>query len=316
MRTFTRAHLLIALVLVYALGVMAAAQQRGAGGREGSQGGAGERGAGAGRGNLPPAPPPNLIKVKDDIYVIQNANHVVAEIGQNGGNVTFVVTNEGVIVIDSKNERMHDDILAKVKSVTNQPIKYMILTHNHGDHSGGSSRLQALGVTVVSSVGSRENMIRANQPGPAHIAYAGFSQVFLGGKELQLREYRGHTRGDTVISIPASRVVIGGDLVTTPDTIPAIVNYGDGGNWTDLGRSLDDVARMDFDVMIGGHGPNLTKAEFLKYRDLTAGIRERVRALNRERKTQEEITATLLKEFNWGTGPAAGNIAGMMQELR
>ena len=60
----------------------------------------------------------------------------------------------------------------------------------------------------------------------------------------------------------------------------------------------------------------MSKAEFLKYRDRIAAIRDRFRALNRERKTQDEITQTLIKEFNWGTGPAAGNIPGMLQELR
>lgn len=274
-----------------------------------------QRGGGPGAPQAP-APPPNLIKVRPDLFVIQNANHVVAEIGQNGGNVAIYVTDEGVILIDSKNERMHDDIIAKVKSVTDKPIKYMILTHNHGDHSGGSARLQSIGVTVVSSVGARENMARANQAGAASLAFSGYGQLFLGGKELQLREYRGHTRGDTVISFPAARVIAAGDLVTTPETIPTIVNYGDGGNWSDLGRSLEEVARLDFDTVIGGHGPNLTRADYLKYRDRVIAIRERVRALNRERKSAEEIGATVGKEFNWGTGPAAGNIAGMMQELR
>ena len=131
-----------------------------------------------------------------------------------------------------------------------------------------------------------------------------------------MREFRGHTRGDTVVSLAGRRIVVAGDLVTTPDTIPAIVNYADGGNWTELGESLEAVARMDFDVLIAGHGPNLSKAEFLRFRDKAAGIRERVRALNRERKTQDEIAQALIKEFNWGTGPAAGNLAGMMQELR
>jgi cyclase len=227
-----------------------------------------------------------------------------------------IVTGEGVILVDSKNERMHDDIIAKVKSVTNQPIRYMVLTHNHGDHSGGSAKLQAIGVTVVSSIASRNNMARTNAPGRAPLAYAGYAELSVGGRVLELRELRGHTRGDTVISLPASRAVIAGDLVTTPDTIPAIVNYADGGNWTELGESLDVIARMDFDVLIAGHGPNLTKAELVKFRDKTAGIRERFRTLNRERKTQDEIGQTLMKEFNWGTGPAAGNLAGMMQELR
>ena len=263
-----------------------------------------------------PAPPPRLVKVADDLYVIQNANHTVAEIGQNGGNVTIIVTSDGVILVDSKFERMHDDILAKVKSITDKPVRYMVLTHNHGDHSGGSARLQALGVTVVSSVATRENMTRANAPGRAQVAYSGYSELALGGTRLELRELRGHTRGDTVVTLPARRAVIAGDLVTTPDSIPAIVNYADGGNWTELGESLDAIARMDFDVLIGGHGPNLTKADLLKFRDKAAGIRERFRALNRDKKSQDEIAQAWVKEFNWGTGPAAGNLAGMMQELR
>ena len=263
-----------------------------------------------------PAPPPTLVKVRDDVYVIQNVNHVVAEIGQNGGNATVLVTPDGVVLIDTKNDRVHDDLVAKVKSVTDRPIRYAVLTHSHADHSSGAAKLQAMGVTVIGTVATRENMVRTNAPGAPQVTYTGYSQVVLGGKEVQLLEFRGHTRGDTVALIPSARVVVAGDLVTTPDSIPTIVNYGDGGSWSDLGRTLDEVAKLDFDTLIGGHGPALTRAEFLKYRDRIAAIRERFRGLNRERKTQDEITQTLIKEFNWGTGPAAGNIPGMLQELR
>ena len=273
-------------------------------------------GSGAAQAPQPPAPRPDLVKVRDDVYVMQNVNHVVAEIGQNGGNATVLLTNDGVVLVDTKNERMHDDLVARVKSLTDRPIRYAVLTHNHADHSGGAARLQADGVAIIASVGTRENMLRANQPGAPQVAYAGYSQVVLGGKEVQLREFRGHTRGDTVVLIPSARVVVAGDLVATPDTIPPIVNYGDGGSWTDLGRTLDEVATLDFDTVIGGHGPVLTRAEFLTYRDKIAAIRERVRVLNRERKTQDEIAQTLVREFNWGSGPAAGNLAGMLQELR
>jgi glyoxylase-like metal-dependent hydrolase (beta-lactamase superfamily II) len=264
----------------------------------------------------PAAPAPRLIKVADDFYVIQNANHTVAEIGQNGGNVAVIVTRDGVILVDSKFERMHDDIIAKVRSVTDRPVRYLVLTHNHGDHSGGAARFQSMGVTVVSSVASRENMARGNMAGRAQVAYAGSAEIELGGTRLELRELRGHTRGDTVVSLPARRAVIAGDLVVTPDSIPAIVNYGDGGNWTELGESLEAIGRMDFDILVAGHGPNLSKAEFTAFKTKVHGIRERFRALNRDRKTQDEIAQTLIKEFNWGSGPAAGNLAGMMQELR
>jgi len=263
-----------------------------------------------------PAPPPTLVKVRDDVYVIQNVNHVVAEIGQNGGNATVLLTNDGVVLIDTKNDRVHDDLVSKVKSLTDRPIKYAVLTHSHGDHASGAAKLEAMGVTVIATVATRENMLRTNALGIPQVTYSGYSQVILGGKEVQLREFRGHTRGDTVALIPSARLAIAGDLVTTPDTIPPIVNYGDGGSWSDLGRTLDEVAKLDFDTLIAGHGPVLSKADFLKYRDRIAAIRDRFRALNRERKTQDEITQTLLKEFNWGTGPAAGNIPGMLQELR
>lgn len=265
-----------------------------------------------------PAQLPQLRKVKDDVYVIQNANHVVSEIGRFGGNVTVVVTPEGVVLVDSKNPDMHDDIVSKVRSLTPQPIKYVILTHNHGDHAGGAEKMKAIGATLIISEADRENMVRSRQPGLPQVAYSGSATVFLGGKEIQLTEHRGHTRGDTVVYLPASKVVIAGDLVTTPDAIPGIVNYGDGGNWTDWGKTLDEIAKMDFEVLIGGHGPNLTKAEFIAFRDKIAGIRERFRALNRERKSAEEIGQTLTREFNWGAPgtPAANVIPGMMQELR
>jgi glyoxylase-like metal-dependent hydrolase (beta-lactamase superfamily II) len=148
------------------------------------------------------------------------------------------------------------------------------------------------------------------------LAYHGEAELFLGGKEVRLREFCGHTRGDTVALLPAPRVLVVGDLVTTPDSIPQIVNYGDGGNWTDMGKTLDELAKMDFDVMVGGHGPVLSKAEFLKHRDKVAAIRERLRVLNRQGLSQEEIAQTLLKEFNYGTGPAAGQVAPMMRELK
>ncbi|MBI2150570.1 MAG: MBL fold metallo-hydrolase [Acidobacteria bacterium] len=248
--------------------------------------------------------------------MIENPEHILAQIGSLGGNVTVYLTNDGVILFDSKNEQMHDDIVSKVRSLTDKPIKYVVLTHNHADHSGGAAKMQQLGATVIISEEDRQNMQRGNQAGLPQMTYRERAQLFLGGKEVQLREFCGHTDGDTVGYLPAARVVIVGDLVTTPDAIPQIVNYGDRGNWTDMGKALDEIAKIDFDFLVGGHGPVLTKQEFLKHRDKVAGIRERLRELNRQGKTQAEITQTLIKEFNYGDGFGAAQIAPMMLELK
>lgn len=256
-------------------------------------------------------------KVKDDIYVIRNQNSVVADIGRFGGNVAVIPSAEGVVLVDSKNAAMHDLIVQRVKSVTNQPIKYVIFTHNHGDHTGGGERMKAIGATLIISEADREHMVQAKMPGLPQVTYSGSAKLFVGNKQIELTEHRGHTTGDTTIYLPASKILIAGDLVTVPDTIPVRVAQNDGGNWADQGKTLDALAKIDFDTMIPGHGPVMTKAEFLAYRDKVAGIRERFRALNRERKSLEEIAQTLQREFNFGgPGPAAAGLPGMQVELR
>jgi glyoxylase-like metal-dependent hydrolase (beta-lactamase superfamily II) len=271
---------------------------------------------GAGQAGRTPALPPKLVKVKDDVYMIQNSENTVAQIGQFGGNVTICLTPDGVILFDSKYGPMHDDIVAKVRSLTDKPIKYVVLTHSHPDHSGGSGKMEEMGATVIISKEDRDLMAKAHLPGLPQVAYHGEAELDLGGQQVELREFCGHTRGDTVAYLPGPRVLIAGDLVTVPDSIPEIVGYADGGNWTDLGIALNALATIDFDVMIPGHGPALTKQQFLKHRDKVIAIRERVRTLARQGRSREEITKVLLREFNYGSGPAAGQIGPMMQELK
>jgi len=260
---------------------------------------------------------PKLVKVKDDLYVIQNINANLAEIISLGGNIAVYLTDDGVILVDSKNERLHDDVVAKVRSLTDKPIKYVILTHNHDDHAGGAEKMAAMGATVIISASDRENMAQvANRRWLPQFSYVGRAQVRLGGKEAQLYEVRGHTKGDTLVYFPAARIVCGGDLFATVEELPFIVNYADGGNWRDLSDAIDELLKLDFDSLIPGHGPVITKKQVVEIRNKVVAIRERFRALVRAGKNQEEISQTLVKEFNWGTGPAAGNLPGMMQELR
>jgi cyclase len=261
--------------------------------------------------------PSKLVKVRDDLYMIENINATVADIGAYGGNIAVYLTDDGVLLVDSKNERTHDDVVMKVRSLTDKPIRYVVLTHNHPDHSGGAAKMQAIGATILISANDRENIART--PTAAWVpqfGYIGQAQLVMGGKEIHLYEYRAHTRGDTVVHFPAARVVAMGDLLTTAEQIPLIVNYPDGGSWTDWSKAVDEVLKLDFDVAIPGHGPMVTKQQVISIRNKMVAIRERVRAMNRERKTQQEITDTLIKEFNWGMGPSAGNIPAMMQELR
>src|SRR5262245_5490478 len=110
------------------------------------------------------AVPSKIVKVRDDLFMIENINATVADIGSYGGNITVFLTDEGVVLVDSKNERTHDDVVAKVKSLTSKPIKYVVLTHNHGDHAGDAAKMQATGATIIISANDRENIARADSP--------------------------------------------------------------------------------------------------------------------------------------------------------
>ncbi len=263
-----------------------------------------------------PGPPPNLVKVKDDLFIVQNQANTMGDLIAYGGNATAYVTDAGIILIDSKSDREHDDLIAKLKTVTDKPIKYVILTHNHGDHTGGAAKLAAMGASVVISAADRGNMVRAGEKYIPDFGFIGQAELTLGGKRAELRQFRGHTRGDTAVYLPAERTIVLGDLLTTADTIPMIVSYADGGSWTDWTISIDQILKMDFDNVIPGHGPMISKQRLAEMREKFGTMIQRIHTMVREKKTEQEIQQALIKEFNWGAGPSAGNIAGMMIELR
>src|SRR6516225_3085217 len=170
---------LIATTVVYAGVVPALAQQ-------------GSRGPGFG----PPGPPPKLTRIKDNIYVVENQAAKLSDLAAYGGNATIYLSDKGVVLVDSKFERVHDDITSKIKSLTNQPVKYLILTHNHGDHSGGAAKFEAEGAQVIISTRDRENLAKTpNQTWLPSLTYSGRGTLFMGGKDIELREMRGHTAG-------------------------------------------------------------------------------------------------------------------------
>src|ERR1700722_4114082 len=94
-------------------------------------------------------------KVKDDLD----------EIVGDGGNVAVYITDEGVILVDDKYDQDHDQITAGVKSVTNQPVKYILSTHHHADHSGGNARFLPT-VEIISTANARANIVTHKQANP------------------------------------------------------------------------------------------------------------------------------------------------------
>src|SRR5882724_11950980 len=257
--------------------------------------------------------PPELAinKVKNDLYYVEG----------DGGNVAVYITNEGVILVDDKFEQDHDQIVAKVKSVTSQPIKYILSTHHHADHSGGNTKFHT-SAEIISTANARANIVahkQSNAPDnmvPARVVFTQETAVFLGGKEARARYFgRGHTNGDALVYFPALRTLHTGDLMSgkTP-----LIDYPGGGSVVEWTKTLDEAMKLDFDTVIPGHGPVTDKAGLLAYRNNVEKLRTRVSGLIRQGKSQEDVGKVLTEEYKWAPDSVymQWSLPGLMGELK
>jgi|SRR5579872_1897338 len=246
-----------------------------------------------------------LNKITDDLYEIEG----------DGGNVAVYITSEGVIVVDDKFEYDFNDIMAKIKSVTTQPVKYVLNTHHHADHTGSNEHFLPT-AEIISTANARKNMIEGKQPGAPRVVFTDETDVYLGGKQVQMKYFgRGHTNGDAMVYFPALRTLHTGDLVA--GTSP-LIDYSGGGSLKEWAATLDGAMKLDFDTMIPGHGPVGRKADMLTYRNNVEKLRMEVTGMLRQNKSRDDIAKVVQDKYGWApTGlQFQRGFDGMLAELK
>jgi cyclase len=258
-----------------------------------------------------PAPPIGIQKLKDDLYLIGVTKGVGA------GNVAVQVTDEGVILVDDMFDRNHDEILEKLRTVTDKPIKYVLNTHQHDDHAGGNAKMLAMNAEVISHRNARANMALLKQPGLARVTFSEEMSVYLGGKEVRAHHYgRGHTGGDAVMYFPTDKVIHTGDLFLTFPPQP-FIDYANGGSALEWTKTLDAVLKLDFDVAIPGHGPISDRAGILKFRNEFQSMRDRISGMVHSGASKDEISKVLVTDYHWAArGLAVQQVDAMIAELK
>ena len=250
------------------------------------------------------AQPLKVNKVTDDLYELEG----------DGGNVAVYVTSEGAIVVDDKYERNYDDIVANVKKLTDKPVKYLLNTHHHGDHTGSNGKFTTTQIVAHRNV--RVNMEKGKQAGPPGVTYSNEAQVYLGGKTVELHYYgRSHTNGDSVIYFPALKTVHFGDMFVQG---PPLIDYSGGGSIVDWTNTLDGALKLDFETAIPGHGPIMKKADVVKFRNDIVAMRTRVSSAIKGGASQDQVTKLLTSEFGWQEGGMQLRMGGpgMYNELK
>jgi len=256
------------------------------------------------------APQLKIEKLADDLYVIAVAQ------GVGGGNVAVYLTDEGVILVDDMFERNYADIMTLLKSVSDKPVKYVLNSHQHDDHSGGNVKMLPT-AEVIAHANVRANMAALKQPGQPRVTFTREMDVFLGGKEVRAQYFgRGHTGGDAVLSFPARKAIHTGDLFLTLPPQP-FIDYANGGSALEWTRTLDEILKLDFDIAIPGHGPVSDRAGILKFRANFETMRNRVSGLLRDGKGKDEVSKSLSTEFGWApAGLAIQQVDALIAELK
>jgi glyoxylase-like metal-dependent hydrolase (beta-lactamase superfamily II) len=257
--------------------------------------------------NQPAPRPATTQKVKDGLYMISGE----------GGNVAALLTDEGVILVDDMYDRNYAAVMGQVKALSDKPVRYVLNTHQHDDHSGGNAQMLAASVEVIAHRNARVNMIALKQPGAPRITFTDQMEVHLGGREVRTRHYgRGHTGGDAVIYFPDLKVIHTGDLFLTRPTQPYI-DYANGGSAVEWTTALDEVLKLDFDTIIPGHGPLSDRAGLVKWRADFETMRSRVGGMVREGKSKDDVSQTLIKDFGWPAGGLAiGQVDAFIAEMK
>ena len=248
-------------------------------------------------------------KVAEGVYVLTGA----------GGNIGLSIGKSGSLVIDDQYAPLSDKILAMIKTLSPDPVRFVVNTHWHGDHTGGNENLAKTGAFLVAHenvrkrMGSEQFIALFNQKVPASPEAALPVVTFAEGVSFhwngdEVRAYHvapAHTDGDTVVQFVKADVVHMGDCFF--NGMYPFIDTSSGGKVDGVVAAADRVLAgvSDKTRIIPGHGPVASKADLQAYRDTVKAIRDRVAKLKAEGKTKEAaVAAKPSAEFDakWGQG--------------
>ncbi len=216
-----------------------------------------------------PRPPlPDLVKVKDNLYVITSSTPGPEF---TGGNTGVLVTDMGVVVVDTKLAGYGPDILTRIRKVTDKPITMVINTHTHGDHTGSNEAFPAP-IDFVAHENTKANMTKMD-------GFKGEKAAFLpkrtfkdkmsvgsGKNRIDLYYFGpGHTNGDAWVAYPALRVLQTGDMFAWRDA--PTIDRNNGGSGIEYPKTLAKAIAgiKDVDIVIPGHSPVTTPKDLQEF---------------------------------------------------
>jgi len=253
----------------------------------------------------PPAAPPPVDFSTVEIKTTDLGDNVFMLEGQ-GGNITVALAKDGIIMVDGQYAPLHDKIKAAISTISNLPVKYLINTHFHGDHTGGNEAFARDGATIVSDVNVKNRLAEGTSNGltgaktppaalgalPTKTYAGGMLKIRLPGRVADLKHIaNAHTDGDTYVWFKTANVLSTGDTFTN-GRYPNI-DFANGGNIKGMIAAADAYLKLTNakSRIVPGHGPIADKAALAEYRTMLVTARDRMAALVKEGKSEDDVVA-------------------------
>jgi glyoxylase-like metal-dependent hydrolase (beta-lactamase superfamily II) len=236
-----------------------------------------------------------------------------------GGNVAVLLGPDGVLLVDDQYADSTPEIRAAITKLGGGPVRFVLNTHWHGDHTGGNESWAGTGAVIVAHdnvrarMGSEQwNPLRqATTPAspPAALPIVTFAdgiRFHLNGQQIDVKHVDpAHTDGDAIVAFREAKVLHLGD--TYFNGLYPYIDVASGGSIDGMLAAVDRVlAAYGKNVrIIPGHGPLSNTAELRVYREMLAGVRDGVKKGIAEGKTVDEIVAsrpTAAFDAKWGGG--------------
>jgi cyclase len=231
------------------------------------------------------------VKVADGLYVLMG--------GAAQGNIVVAAGSDGILLVDSMYGPMHQKVMDALARISRQPIRYVVNTHVHGDHTGGNEAMARLGAVIVSHENMRKRMAAPqNDPAPDAalpvVTYSESMALHFNGEEIYIYHPEpAHTDGDSIVYFRHANVMHVGD-------VPSSLRYpnigvNDGGSVDGMiaaARQVMNIANLETKIIPGHLGPIVGFKEIQQQLGMFAAVRDRIASAIRAGKTVEQVVAS------------------------
>jgi glyoxylase-like metal-dependent hydrolase (beta-lactamase superfamily II) len=230
-----------------------------------------------------------------------------------GGNIAVQAGDDGVLIVDTGLAQFADKALTAIRRLSDKPIRYIINTHFHPDHTGGNELIGKAGSTVQgnpTTIIAHENVLKrmsapTGEISPTPVAawptssYVNASRDFFFNDEsvMVLHDADGHTDGDSIVHFRRSDVLVSGDVFLT--TSYPVIDLASGGGVQGVLDALNHLldlavprhAQEGGTYVISGHGRVADEADVLEYRDMVTIVRDRIKDAIDRGRSLDQVTA-------------------------